>query len=103
MILIVVKHPVRPAYADEWPTVVEEFTAAARAEPGNVCFDWYRSSDDPNQWLVVEAFRNAEAGRAHVRSVPKRAASTRGLLLVVDDVEVVERRRAVGEAHQFLG
>ena len=29
MILIVVKHPVRPAYADESPTVVEEFTAAA--------------------------------------------------------------------------
>ena len=43
MILIVVKVPVRPAYADQWPTVVEEFTAAARAEPGNVCFDWYRA------------------------------------------------------------
>ena len=26
-----------------------------------------------------------------------------GLLLIVDDVEVVERRRAVGEAHHFLG
>ena len=43
MLLIVVKHPVRTAYADERPTVVEEFTAAARAEPGNVCFDWYRA------------------------------------------------------------
>lgn len=47
MILIVVKHPVRPQYADDWLRLVEEFTAATRAEPGNICFDWFRSVEDP--------------------------------------------------------
>ncbi len=89
MILIVVKHPVRPAYADQWPTVVEEFTVATRAEPGNVCFDWYRSSDDPNQWLLVEAFRDAEAGRAHVESDHFHAAIARLPQLLTDVPEII--------------
>jgi hypothetical protein len=33
MILIVVKQPVRAKYADEWPPLIEEFTASTRAEP----------------------------------------------------------------------
>jgi quinol monooxygenase YgiN len=74
VILIVVKHPVRPEYADEWPSLVREFTVATRAEPGNISFDWYRSADDPNEWLLVEAFRDGEAGRAHVESAHFRAA-----------------------------
>ena len=48
MILVVVKNPIRPKYADDFPKLIEEFTAATRAEPGNICFDWYRSVDDPN-------------------------------------------------------
>ena len=35
MIFIVVKQPVRAKYADDWPSLVEEFTTATRAEPGN--------------------------------------------------------------------
>jgi quinol monooxygenase YgiN len=68
MILIVVKQPVRAKYADEWPSLVEEYTAATRAEPGNISFDWYRSPEDPNLWVLVEVFRDAEAGQAHVES-----------------------------------
>ena len=42
-------------------------------------------------------------GEASVRrSVGKRAASTRGLLLIVDDVEVVERRRASAKLISFF-
>src|SRR5271165_3949783 len=68
MIFIVVKQPVRAKYADDFPTLVEEFTTSTRAEPGNISFDWYRSADDPNLWLCVEAFRDAAAGEAHVQS-----------------------------------
>lgn len=74
MIFIVVKHPVRPEHADAWPTLVEEFTSATRAEPGNISFDWYRSPEDPNLWLLVEAFRDGEAGKAHVESKHFKAA-----------------------------
>lgn len=50
---------------------------ATRAEPGNISFDWYRSADDPNLWLLVEAFRDPDAGRAHVESAHFHAAMAR--------------------------
>ena len=43
MILIVVKFPIKPEFADEWPELSREFTEATRAEPGNMWFDWSRS------------------------------------------------------------
>ena len=55
-------------YADEWPVLAAEFTAATRAEPGNICFDWFRSVDDPNVYLLVEMFRDRAAGDAHLNS-----------------------------------
>lgn len=75
MIFIVVKQPVRAKYADEWPSLVQDFTTASRAEPGNISFDWYRSADDPNLWVLIEVFRDEEAGKAHVESAHFKAAS----------------------------
>ena len=74
MILIVVKNPVRAKYADDWPSLVEEFTTATRAEPGNISFEWSRSADDPNLWVLVEVFRDSAAGTAHVESAHFQAA-----------------------------
>jgi quinol monooxygenase YgiN len=68
VIFIVVKFPVRAELADQWPAIVDEFTQATRAEPGNLFFDWSRSLDDPNEYVVVEAFRDDDAGAAHVQS-----------------------------------
>jgi quinol monooxygenase YgiN len=77
MIFIVVKQPVRAKYADEWPSLVEDFTTATRAEPGNISFEWYRSAEDPNLWLLVEIFRDEEAGKAHVESEHFKEASSK--------------------------
>ncbi|MCW2529157.1 MAG: Antibiotic biosynthesis monooxygenase [Pseudonocardiales bacterium] len=68
MIFIVVKFPVRPEAADTWMDSVADFTAGTRAEPGNVMFEWSRSMDDPNEYVLVEGFRDADAGGAHVNS-----------------------------------
>jgi quinol monooxygenase YgiN len=54
--------------------LVQEFTDATKAEPGNISFDWYRSADDPKVWLLVEAFVDQDAGRAHVESSHFKAA-----------------------------
>jgi quinol monooxygenase YgiN len=75
VILVVVKNPIRPKYADEFPSLIAEFTAATRAEPGNICFDWYRSIDDPNMYVLVEAFDDKEAGDAHVNSAHFKKAT----------------------------
>jgi quinol monooxygenase YgiN len=68
MILVVVKQPVRAKYADDFAALVAEFTTATRAEPGNISFDWCRSADDPNLWILIEVFADRQSGDAHVQT-----------------------------------
>jgi quinol monooxygenase YgiN len=68
MIFIVAKFMVRPEYSDEWLERVRSFTEATRQEPGNLWFEWSRSVENPNQFVLIEAFRDAEAGAEHVQS-----------------------------------
>jgi len=74
MIFIAVKFAIRPYVADQSLTRVASFTAATRAEPGNVFFEWSRSVDRPNQFVLLEAFRDRAAGEAHVHSEHFQAA-----------------------------
>ena len=68
MIFITAKFRVQPEHADEWPRDPRAFTEATRAEPGCLWFDWSRSLDDPTEYVLVEAFRDGDAGAAHVQS-----------------------------------
>ena len=68
MIFITAKFQIRPEYANAWPEISAEFTEATRAEPGCLWFDWSRSLADPAEYVLVEAFRDGDAGSAHVRS-----------------------------------
>ena len=68
VIFITAKFRVRPEDADAWPEISRPFTEATRAEPGCLWFEWSRSLDDPAEYVLVEAFRDDEAGGAHVKS-----------------------------------
>jgi quinol monooxygenase YgiN len=68
VIFIVVKFLVKPEWVDRWVELVAPFTEATRAEPGNLWFEWSRSLDAPNEFVLVEAFRDGDAGRTHVES-----------------------------------
>jgi len=68
MIFITAKFQIKPEDADRWPEITGPFTRATRGEPGCMWFDWYRSLDDGNEYVLVEAFRDGEAGAAHVNS-----------------------------------
>ncbi|MFF8870047.1 putative quinol monooxygenase [Streptomyces massasporeus] len=74
MIFITAKFRVRPEDADRWPEIAADFTRATRAEPGCLWFDWSRSVDEPTEYVLVEAFRDDEAGAAHVQSAHFKAA-----------------------------
>ena len=76
MIFITAKFLVRPEHADAWPEISREFTEATRSEPGCLWFDWSRSLDDPNEYVLVEAFRDDEAGGAHVQSAHFQKATS---------------------------
>ncbi len=54
------------------PECVEDFIAASRAnheasiqEPGNQRFDVLQSADDPNRFVLYEAYASAEDAAAH--------------------------------------
>ncbi|MFC8373341.1 MULTISPECIES: putative quinol monooxygenase [unclassified Streptomyces] len=68
MIFITARFRVLPEHADAWPEITREFTEATRDEPGCLWFDWSRSVDDPTEYVLIEAFRDDEAGAAHVQS-----------------------------------
>jgi quinol monooxygenase YgiN len=66
MIYITVKFPIRPEKADQFLDEAADYTAATRAEEGNIFFEWSRSTDEPNTFVLLEAFRDSDAGAAHV-------------------------------------
>ena len=68
MITITVKWDVKPEYADQFMDLTREFTEACRAEPGCLWFDWSRSVEDPNEFVLIEAFLDDDAAGAHVSS-----------------------------------
>ncbi|MCU1407018.1 MAG: Antibiotic biosynthesis monooxygenase [Glaciihabitans sp.] len=67
MIFIVVKFTVKPEWTDRWIALTKDFTTATRQEPGNLWFDWSQSVEDPNEFVLLEAFQDDAAG-AHVNS-----------------------------------
>jgi quinol monooxygenase YgiN len=68
MIFITAKFTIKPEHADDWPRISAPFTQATRNEPGCLWFDWSRSLDNPAEYVLVEAFRDSDAGAAHVGS-----------------------------------
>jgi len=89
MILVVVKIRVRAEHADEWPALMNEFTTATRAEPGNIGFDWFRDPADPTRYCLIEAFRDGDAGAAHVNSDHFKTALDRLPTLIAEVPEIV--------------
>ncbi|KAA1421739.1 antibiotic biosynthesis monooxygenase [Nocardioides humilatus] len=74
MIFITAKFRIKPEHADAWPEISRSFTEATRAEDGCLWFDWSRSVDDLDEYVLVEAFVDGEAGGRHVNSDHFKAA-----------------------------
>ena len=67
MILInVIFHPL-DEHVENFRELVAPFTDATRAEEGCLFFDWYRSEDNPAEYILVEGFED-DAAEAHVNS-----------------------------------
>jgi len=89
MIFIVVKFSVRPDIAEQWLSRVAPFTSATREEPGNVFFEWSRSIESPNQFVLLEAFRDREAGEMHVNSEHFKAAMASMPEMISETPEII--------------
>jgi quinol monooxygenase YgiN len=82
VIFIVVKFKPKAQYVENFPDLMADFTASTRAEPGNLWFDWSRSLEDSSEYVLVEGFRDGDAGKEHVTSAhfDKFIADTPALL-----------------------
>lgn len=68
MIVITAKFRPKPEFVEQWPEISRAFTEATRAEPGCLWFEWSRSLREPGEYVLIEAFRDDDAGAAHVQS-----------------------------------
>lgn len=102
MILIVVKWPVKPEYADSFLERTRAFTEATRAEPGCLWFDWSRSAEDPNEFVLVEAFREGDAPAEHVNSAHFKQAQQTFPELLTRTPDIINVQ-VDGEAWSTLG
>lgn len=50
------------------PEISREFTEKTNAEEGCLFFEWARSVADPSTYILIEAFRDDDAGGEHVQS-----------------------------------
>ena len=89
MISIVVRFNVRTECSDEWLDRVSDFTQAARQEPGNLWFEWARNVENPHRFVLLEGFRDADAGAEHVNSEHFKEAIRQAPSMLVDTPEIV--------------
>ena len=101
MIFICVKWRIKPEYADRWPELAREFTEATRAEEGNLFFEWSRSVEDPETYVLIEAFAD-DAAEAHVTSEHFKAAQAE-LPQYVQETPLVRNVQMEGDHWDRLG
>lgn len=101
MIFIVVKFKTKPEFTAQWPQIVADFTAATRAEEGNLWFEWSRSVDDPSTYVLVEAFRDG-AAEAHV-SAPHFAAGLAAMRPALAETPKIISRQLDGAGWDSMG
>jgi quinol monooxygenase YgiN len=89
VIFIAAKFKVLPEHADAWPEITREFTEATRGEPGCLWFDWSRSVEDSDEYVLVEAFRDDQAGATHVQSDHFKAAQQKLPLHLAETPRIV--------------
>ncbi len=97
MIFITAKWAIKPEHADAWPQLSRDFTEGARSEDGCLWFDWSRSIDDPNEYVLVEAFRDDDAGAAHMHSAHTQRALAELPAYLSETPKIVHARVEGGE------
>ncbi|MDP9906337.1 MULTISPECIES: putative quinol monooxygenase [Arthrobacter] len=101
MIFIVVKFKTKPEFTAQWPEIVADFTAATRAEEGNLWFEWSRSLDDPSTYVLVEAFQDG-AAEAHVNA-PHFAAGLTAMQPALAETPKIISRQLDGAGWDSMG
>ncbi|WP_417217668.1 putative quinol monooxygenase [Arthrobacter sp.] len=101
MIFIVVKYKVKPEFVDSFIELTRSFTEATRAEEGNLWFEWSRSVEADNEFVLVEAFKDG-SGEAHVSS-DHFAAGLEAMRPTLAETPQIVSRQVDGEGWDRMG
>ncbi|MTD15656.1 antibiotic biosynthesis monooxygenase [Nakamurella sp. YIM 132087] len=103
MYFIVVKFKVKPEQVDGFVELVTPFTEATRAEPGNLWFEWSRSIEDPDTFVLVEAFADDDAAGAHVNSEHFKVATQQTIPPALVSTPLIVSRKVEGSEWGEMG
>ena len=81
--------------------LVEDFTTSTRKEAGNLWFEWSRSVEDPNEFVLVEAFKDDAAGD-HVNSAHFKKAMEEMPQALAETPRIISRQLD-GEGWDAMG
>ncbi len=65
MLIVQVRIRVKPEFVDRFKSLTIENALQSRQEAGIVRFDLLQDAQDPNQFVLVEVYRDASAALAH--------------------------------------
>lgn len=65
-IILHARFTAKPGEAERVAALLRDFSAAVRAEEGNIVFDATRLVDDPDRFFVYEVYRDEAAFQAHL-------------------------------------
>ncbi|MBZ8176260.1 antibiotic biosynthesis monooxygenase [Corynebacterium poyangense] len=88
MILINVRFRPKPEYVENFRELMAEFTETSRAEAGNIFFEWARNTDDPQEYILLEAFHD-DAAEAHVNSDHFKKATEEFPALLTETPQII--------------
>ncbi len=83
MITMIAHMRVRPENAAGYEALMDEVAATTRAnEPGVVYYAWSKSAFEPDTYVVIEVYENAEVHTAHMASPWVQGSIPRSIALV---------------------
>lgn len=83
MITMIAQMRVRPENTVAYAALMDEVVEATRAnEPGVVYYAWSKSASEPDTYVVIEVYENAEVHAAHMASPWVRDSIPKSIALV---------------------
>lgn len=89
MLTFIIKLRVKPGQGPAYEALLTRvFRQVRENEPGVIYFDFARSVDDPERYVVVEVYRDAEARAAHSEMPWIRESMPIGAAMIVGHPEI---------------
>lgn len=62
---VIAHYHVKPGHGDEVSDLLAQLTEATRQEPANLSYDYYRSPQDPDRFVILEQYTDPAGLDAH--------------------------------------